>query len=91
MANQSKKINIMSLSIDMDFQERLKKVAKKRNVSVSKLVRDIVEKYLGPEDDTNPVDTIILKIPMDAKSSPQKLQEWLQIRENAIVKALTSC
>lgn len=83
-----KKINIMSISMDPSFQERLKKVAKDRHISVSRLIKDIVEKYLGPEANENQVDTIILRIPVELKQNAEKLQEWLQIREKAIVKAL---
>ena len=40
--SNNKKPNIMSLSMDIEIQDLLKKVAKKRNISVSKLVRDMV-------------------------------------------------
>lgn len=80
---------ILSLSIDVEFQERVKKEAKRKNVSVSKLIRDIVEKSLPSEGDLI-YDTIILKIPSDVKSSPEKLQEWLTPRVDSIIKNLTN-
>ena len=40
---------ILSLSIDAEFQEKVKKEAKRKGVSVSKLIRDIVEKNI-PND-----------------------------------------
>src|SRR5690606_8977308 len=55
----TKKLNIMSLSVDPEIQERLKSVAKKRNVSVSKLVRDLIEKYLGNDDDSHEITVIL--------------------------------
>jgi hypothetical protein len=70
-------------------QERVKKEAKRKNVSVSKLIRDIVEKSLPSEGDLI-YDTIILKIPSDVKSSPEKLQEWLNPRVDSIIKNLTN-
>lgn len=84
----NKKSNIMSLSVDPEIQDRLKKVAKKRNVSVSKLVRDTIEKVLGPDEDS--VDTVILKIPAELKKDPAELEKWVQTRMMGIVKALTA-
>lgn len=81
-----KKSNIMSLSIDLEIQERLKTVAAKRNISVSKLIRDLVDKQLSNADEE--VDTVILKIPASAKASEEELRAWLQARVNSVVKAL---
>ena len=76
----------MSLSVDLEIQERLKKVAKKRNVSVSKLVRDMVEKNLPASDED--CDTVIFKIPDSAKVNAEELRKWLGARVDAVVKAL---
>jgi len=82
---------ILSLSIDTEFQERVKKEAKRKDVSVSKLIRDIVEKSLPPESDDGTVyDTIILKIPSNVKSDSETLNSWLKPRFDLIVKNLTS-
>jgi hypothetical protein len=85
MSNK-KAANIMSLSIDLEVQERLKTVAKKRNISVSRLIRDMVEKNLSGTDEN--VDTVILRIPSDTKDTEQKLRDWLSVRVEGIVKAL---
>ena len=82
-----KKSNIMSLSVDLEIQERLKRVAAKRNVSVSKLVRDMVEKNLSVTDED--VDTVIFKIPNSAKATEVELRNWLMPRVENIVKALS--
>jgi predicted transcriptional regulator len=82
----NKKSNIMSLSVDPEIQERLKKVAKKRNVSVSKLVRDMVDKNLSTTDED--VDTVIFKIPKGVQVSADELKKWLTLRVDAVVKAL---
>ena len=83
-------IKNMSLAVDLDFQERLKKVAKQRNISVSKLIRDVVDKHLGPEgNDDNLHDTVILKITKQLKANQEDLRAWLQLRFNNIVYALT--
>lgn len=83
----SKKTNIMSLSIEPDMQEKLKRHAKFKDVSVSKLIRDLVDKYLVIEDDVIPV---ILKIPLDMKGDSARLQKWLDMKASAIVKALAN-
>jgi hypothetical protein len=84
----AKKGTIMSLSVDPDIQEKMKLVAKKRNISVSKLIRDLVEKNL-PEIDED-VDVVVLKIPVSYRSNPDTLKQWLGLRIDAIIKALTS-
>jgi hypothetical protein len=64
----------------------MKAVAKRRNISVSKLIRDMADKNLpvGEEE----FDTIILKIPPDAKKDADTLKQWLLLRVDAVVKAL---
>lgn len=82
---------ILSLSIDTEFQERVKKEAKRKNISVSKLIRDIVEKSLPPDSNDDVVyDTIILKIPSNVKSSSDSLKKWLNPRFDLIVENLAS-
>jgi len=78
----------MSLAIDSEFQEKLKKVAAKREISVSKLIRDVMEKYLPSGDDE--VDTIIFKVPSNVKSSKDSLKNWFMVRVDAIVNKLSS-
>ena len=82
----AKKGTIMSLSIDAEIQDRLKEVAKRRNISVSKLVRDVVEKHL-PKDNEE-FDTIIFKVPPEAKKDASTLRNWMNLRVEAVVKAL---
>lgn len=78
----------MSLAIDSEFQEKLKKVAAKREISVSKLIRDTMEKYLPAGEEE--VDTIILKIPSHIKTEKEALRNWLIVRVNAIVEKLST-
>jgi hypothetical protein len=82
----TKKPNNMSLSVGIEIQERLKRVAKKKNVFVSQLVRDILEKNLSSTDED--VDTIILKIPNSVKVTRDELRNWLLLRVEAVVNAL---
>jgi predicted DNA-binding protein len=84
----SKKTNIMSLSIDPEIQEKIKIVAKKRNVSSSKLVRDIVEKHLSHSEED--IDTVVFKVPATVKTNAKDLRDWFSVRVESVVKALTS-
>lgn len=84
----TKKHNIMSLSLDPDTLDKLRLNAKqKTNGNVSKLIRDLVDKYLVLEDDVIPV---ILKIPMHLKGDSESLKQWLDIKTGGIVKALSN-
>jgi hypothetical protein len=81
----NKKLNIMSLSMDPDMQDKLKRFATQKEVSVSKLVRDLVDKYLVSEEDVVPV---IIKIPLHLKGDAENLQKWLDAKTAALVQAL---
>lgn len=82
----SKKANIMSLCVDPEIQEKIKQVAKKRNISVSKLIRDLVEKNLPNEGEE--IDVIIFKIPKSLRNQRAELTSWLTPRVEAIINAL---
>jgi hypothetical protein len=83
----AKKANIMSLCVDPEIQDKLKYVAKKRNISVSKLVRDLVEKNLPNEGEE--VDVVILKIPKELRKKPEQLSEWFSPRIESVIKVLS--
>lgn len=81
----NKKSNIMSLSVDPEIQERLKRVAGKRSVSVSKLVRDMVDKFLNDDDN---VDMVILKVPKTLRETPDELRNWITPRVESFIAQL---
>jgi hypothetical protein len=84
----TKKNNIMSLSLDPDTQDKLRLHAKqKTNGNVSKLIREMVEKFLVLEDDVIPV---ILRIPIHLKGDSENLKVWLETRMQAVHKALSN-
>jgi len=83
----NKKSNIMSLSVDPEIQERLKRVARRRDVSVSKLIRDMVDKFLNDEDN---VDMVVLKVPKDLKENQEGLRSWLNARFDSVAAKLKS-
>ena len=84
----AKKGMIMSLNVDPNIQEKMKAVAKRRNISVSKLIRDLVDNNLPDADEE--VDVVIFKIPTAMRTTPDSLKQWLQNRIDAVVKALTT-
>lgn len=83
--NNNKKPDILSLSVPQEMQDQLKKYAKKKNTSVSKLMRDMVEKYIVIDDEVVPV---ILRVPGHLKGNEEGLNQWLQVKVAAISRAL---
>lgn len=83
----NKKGSIMSLSVDSEIQDKMKVVAKKRNISVSKLVRDLADKFLNEEDN---VDMVVLKIPKTLRNDEAKLREWIDQRKELVTRTLMS-
>jgi len=81
----NKKSNIMSLSVDLEIQDRRKRVTKKRDVSVSKLVRDMVDKFLNDDDN---VDMVILKVPKTLRDNPEELRNWVAPRVEQVINKL---
>jgi len=84
----TKKNNIMSLSLDPDTQDKLRLHAKhKTNGNVSKLIREMVDKFLVLEDDVIPV---ILRIPIHLKGDADNLKVWLEAKMQAVHKVLSN-
>lgn len=72
----------MSLSIELEVQEKLKRVAKKRDISVSRLIRSLVEKFLNEEEDC---DMIVFKLPKHLKNNTEELTNWFNARIKAVI------
>ena len=76
------------MSLDLKTHEKLVLHAKqKTSGNVSKLIRELVDKYLVIEDDVIPV---ILKIPMQYKGDADNLKQWLDVKVGGIVNALSN-
>lgn len=83
----TKKKPIMSLSIDLEVQDKLKLAAKQQTKgNVSKLVRKLVDKFLVMDEDVIPV---FLKIPAELKGDESGLKSWLEIKTTALAKVLS--
>lgn len=76
----------MSIAMPPEVQQLMKEVAAKKKVTVSKWLRDLVEKNISNSDEE--VDTVILKIPHKVKVSEADLRAWLDTRVESLVKAL---
>lgn len=85
---------VMSIAVDKITQDCLKKFAKAGNVSVSKLIRDLVDTYLLQDKKMTVVHhdpehiPIVLKIPVELKGDREAIQSWLRIRTTAIIERL---
>lgn len=90
-----KKKNIMSLAIEIEMQDFLKNYARARNVSVSKLIRDLVETYLMQGKKITVVYhepeyvPVVLKIPSCLKGDREGVLDWLKLRNFAIADRLS--
>lgn len=83
-----KNSNIMSVSgITPEFQDRLKVIAEKRGVSVSKMVRGVLEKQFPASGE---VFTLVFTVPFELKSDKEKFKEWMVAKSIAVVENMTS-
>jgi hypothetical protein len=85
-----KKIKIMSLSVEPEMQDLLKSSAKKLGISVSELVRNMVDKYLDSVVNSGDEISVVLQIPASLKGDAEGLNKWLAIRSEGITKALST-
>jgi hypothetical protein len=69
---------------DVGLQTNLEAVAKKKGVTVSELVFDLVSKHL-PSDQEFP---IIIRVPKNLKGNEEELRKWLMPKVEGIIKAL---
>jgi metal-responsive CopG/Arc/MetJ family transcriptional regulator len=87
---ENNKIKIMSLSLDCDMHELIKKSAKKLgHKNVSQLIRDLVSKYLDLHINDAEDIPVILRIPNNLKENASDLRSWLNQKSEAITNALT--
>lgn len=84
-----KKLKIMSLSVEPEMQDLLKVSSKKLGLSVSALVRDLVDKHLDLLVNDGEEIPVILRIPTSLKGDEAALKAWLDARVTAISKALS--
>lgn len=89
----SKKLNIMSFAVEPDMQDLIKKYALEDGVSSSKLIRNLVDKYLLNKDKVTIIDhsdeyiPVVLKIPVKLRGD-SRLKDWLKAKSEAIANKL---
>ena len=82
----AKKKQIRSISLEDSVQEKLVLAAKQRtDDNVSKLIAELVEKYIVLDDSVVP---IVLKVPLHIKDNPKELEKWVKI---ALKTELENC
>jgi len=81
----SKKLNIMSLSIEPELHDLLKDHAKRKSMSVSEFVRKWLDKYPFNSDSVIPV---VLDIPEGLTRDRDALNNFLAKKSQAIVTVL---
>lgn len=81
----SKKLNIMSLSIEPEMHDLLKEHARRRNMSVSEFVRKWLDKYPFNTDNVIPV---VLDIPESLTRDKDSLNAFLTKKSQAITSVL---
>lgn len=90
------KKNNMSLAIEEDMQDFLKKHAKANNVSVSKLIRDLIEANLLSTKKITVINhdpefvPIVLKVPASLRGDREAVMMWLRSRMPGIADRLAS-
>jgi uncharacterized radical SAM superfamily protein len=95
----SKNKKVMSIAIRPDLHDELKRFSKRKGLSASTYIGNLVEQAvkLNIDDDPmvigKPVDDevvpVVLKIPAALKNYPDKLKQWMDVQSNGIVKAMT--
>jgi len=88
----SQKYKNVSISMESHHHEALKSAANKQKLpgeqaSSSKVVRELVDRYLVDLDEVVP---IFLKVPIHLKEDSDELEKWLKIRFDAILNKLSS-
>lgn len=77
---------IMSFAIEPELQDRLRAHAKRKGISNSMCVRELIDRFIIDDDTIIPV---VLKIPVELKGDKEALMAWLESRKNAIVEKLS--
>lgn len=81
----SKKLNIMSLSIQPELHDLLKEHAKKKSMAVSEFVRNWLDKYPFHNDGVIPV---VLDVPEHLTRNKEALTAFLEKKSQQIVSVL---
>ena len=90
----SKKLKVMSFSVEPDMEEEIKKYALEEGISSSKLLRNLVDKFLLNRDKITVIEhgseiiPVVLKIPATLRGD-DRIRDWLRAKCNAIANKLS--
>lgn len=94
----SKNKKVMSIAILPELHDELKKFSKRKGMSASAYVGNLIEQSVKLNIDDDPVvigrpidedvNPIIIKMPVALKSDPEQLQDWLTAQMNGILRAV---
>lgn len=95
----SKNKKVMSIAIVPDLQDELKRYARRKGLSTSSYVSTLIEQAvkLNIDDDPmvigKPIDEevvpVVLKIPAVLRQDRERLEAWMNVQVNGIVRAMT--
>ena len=78
----NKKSKTFNVYLEEEYQGMLKEYAKASGISVSQLLRNLINKYLKVESGTKKV---VLNIPKEVVVDSEELDKWLTTKKNALV------
>lgn len=94
----AKNKKVMSIAINPEVEGELRRYAKRKGVSASAWIGDLVQKALKLDVDDEPVIIgkpsneevmpIVLKVPSNLKGNPESLRNWMDMQVNGIVAKL---
>lgn len=78
----NKKSKTFNVYLEEEYQGILKQYAKASGISVSQLLRNLINKYLKVESGTKKV---VINIPKEVVVDSEELDKWLTTKKNALV------
>jgi len=96
----SKNKKVMSIAIVPALHEELKRYSRRKGMSASAYVGNLIEQSVALNIDDDPmvigkpideeVTPVVLKVPVAFKSDPEQLKKWLASQMSGIYKAMTA-
>lgn len=96
----TKNKEVMSIAIRPQLKEEMTQYAKRKGLSQSTYIGNLIEQAVKLNIDDEPVvigkpaaeedvTSVVLKIPNAYKSNPEKLKQWLDVQSAGIIKAVS--
>jgi hypothetical protein len=78
----NKKYKTFNVYLEEEYQAVLKEHAKASDISVSQLLRNLINKYVRADSSTTKV---VLNIPKEITKDSEELDKWLTMKKNALM------